>query len=329
MQGKVVIIYSDPLVETHDVLGRGASVSDVLDSVLPLQRTLVELGRDSTLLPLRPPLAQATVQLSQLDAADVVFNLFEGFQRCTGSEAAIAGVLEEMGVRFTGSPSIGLRLTENKAVAKGVLRSSWVTTPEWLTLSPQSPVDVDLCLPWIVKPLTEHGSYGITEDSVVADTQSLGERVEWIYQEYQCPSIVEEFLPGREFRAFVIGDGHPRVLPVVETVYMLPPHRPRLLTYRAKWVSDDEYFVGTKEVCPAEIEADLREELESLALRSFTALRCRGYASIDMRQNEEGQPMVIDVNPNTDISLEGCSRFPIEAAGIEYAAFIEEVLSLV
>jgi len=274
-------------------------------------------------------LAQATVQLSQLDAADVVFNLFEGFQRCTGSEAAIAGVLEEMGVRFTGSPSIGLRLTENKAVAKGVLRSSWVTTPEWRTLSPQSPVDVDLCLPWIVKPLTEHGSYGITEDSVVADTQSLGERVEWIYQEYQCPSIVEEFLPGREFRAFVIGDGHPRVLPVVETVYMLPPHRPRLLTYRAKWVSDDEYFVGTKEVCPAEIEADLREELESLALRSFTALRCRGYASIDMRQNEEGQPMVIDVNPNTDISLEGCSRFPLEAAGIEYAAFIEEVLSLV
>lgn len=328
MQEKVVIIYSDPEVETHDVLGQGASVSDVLDSVLPVERTLVESGRDCTLLPLRPPLARATVQLSQLDAADVVFNLFEGFQRCLGSEAAIAGVLEEMGVRFTGSPSVGLRLSENKAVAKGVLRSSGVATPEWRILSPQSPVDIDLCLPWIVKPLTEHGSYGITEESVVDDPQSLGERVEWICQAYQCPSIVEEFLPGREFRAFVIGDGHPRVLPIVETVYMLPPHRPRLLTYRAKWVPDDEYFVGTEEVCPAEIEADLWEELERLSLRSFAALGCRGYASIDMRQTQEGQPMVIDVNPNTDISLEGCSRFPIEAAGLEYATFIGEVLSL-
>jgi len=259
----------------------------------------------------------------------VVFNLFEGFGGCPESEAAIASTLEEMAIRFTGSPSVALRLGENKAVAKDVLKWSGVTTPEWQILSPRSPSDIDIGFPCIVKPLGEHGSYGLTEKNVVQDQQALWEQVECIYEAYQCPSIVEEFLPGREFRALVVGDGHPRVLPIVEIVYKLPPHRPRLLTYRAKWVPGDEYFVGTQEECSADVEADFREEVERLALRAFAAPGCRGYASIDMRHSLDGRLMVIDVNPNTDISPEGSAKYPLEAAGLDYADFISELLSLI
>jgi D-alanine-D-alanine ligase len=325
---RVVVIYSDPLYGSHDSLGEGATVVDVMDSVLPLERTLLEMGRHCTLVPLSPPLDLARSMLSRLDSTDVVFNLFEGFQGCPESEAAIAGALEKMQMRFTGSPSASLRLGENKAVAKDVLRWSGVPTPLWQLLTPQGVMDLYISLPCIVKPLAEHGSYGLTEKNVVEDPEALREQVEYIYQAYGCPSIVEEFLPGREFRALVVGDGHPRVLPIEEIIYRLPPHRPRLLTYRAKWVPDDEYFVGTEERCPADVGCDLEEELTRLALRAFAALGCRGYASIDMRQNREGRPMVIDVNPNTDINPAGSTRHPIEAAGLDYAAFISELLSL-
>ncbi len=325
---RVVVIYSDPLFGSHDSLAEGAEVVDVMDSVLPVERALLDLGRRCTLLPLSPPLDQARSRLFQLGACDLVFNLFEGFQGCPESEAAIAGTLEEMELRFTGSPSAALRLGENKAVAKDVLRWSGVPTPDWQLLSPQGITDLHVSLPCIVKPLGEHGSYGLTEKNVVEDLESLQEQVEFIYQAYRCPSIVEEFLPGREFRALVVGDGHPRVLPIEEIVYRLPPHRPRLLTYRAKWVPDDEYFVGTEERCPADVDGDLREELARLALRAFAALGCRGYASIDMRQNREGRLMVIDINPNTDINPSGSTRHSIQAAGLDYASFISELLSL-
>lgn len=328
MHEKIVMIYSDPAVETHDGLGEGAAVADVLDSVLAIESTLIEMGRDCRLLPLRPPLARAKSQLSELNATDTVFNLFEGFQGCPESEAAIAGILEEMEMCFTGSPSVALRLCENKALTKEVLRWSGVTTPEWKILSPWTSMDIDLCLPWIVKPLGEHGSFGLTDKNVVRHPQALREQVEGIHQAYQCPSIVEEFLSGREFRALVVGDGHPRVLPIEEIIYRLPRRWPRLLTYSAKWVPGHEYFVGTEEECPALVEADLKKELERLALRAFAALGCRAYASIDIRQNKEGRPMVIDVNPNTDISPRGCTRFPIEAAGLDYAAFIGEILNV-
>ncbi len=325
---RVVVVYSDPQFGSHDSLAEGAPVVDVLDSVLPLERAIRELGHDCTLLALAPPLEMARGQLNQLNAADVVFNLFEGFQGCPESEAAIASALEEMGLCFTGSPSAALRLGENKAVAKDVLRWSGVPTPDWQLLSPHGLMDLRVKLPCIVKPLAEHGSYGLTEKNVVEAPEALREQVEFVHQSYGCPSIVEEFLPGREFRALVVGDGHPRVLPVEEIVYRLPAHRPRLLTYRAKWVPDDEYYVGTEERCPADVGDDLNEELTRLALRAFAALGCRGYASVDMRQNRDGRPMVIDINPNTDINPAGSTRHPLQAAGLDYAAFISELLRL-
>ena len=324
----IVIIYNDPIAGKYHSLGEEAAVAGVLDSVSEVERTLLELGLSCRVLPLRPPLAQTKSQLNELNTTDMVFNLFEGFDGYPESEAAIAGMLEEMEMRFTGSPSVALRLCENKAVTKEVLRWSGVPTPDWRIPLPDKLMDIDLGFPCIVKPLQEHGSHGISEESVVKGPQALREQVEFIRQAYHCPAIVEEFLMGREFRALLVGDGCPRVLPIEEIVYSLPSDKPRLLTYSAKWIPGNEYFAGTEERCPAEVDIGLRHELERLALRAFAALGCRGYASIDMRQNKEGRPMVIDVNPNTDISPMGGVRYPVETAGLDYATFISEILSL-
>ena len=205
MRKRVVVVYSDPQFGSHDSLAEGSPVVDVLDSVLPLERAILDLGHDCTLLPLSPPLEAARSQLSSIEPSDVVFNLFEGFQGCPESEAAIASALEEMEICFTGSPSAALRLGENKAVAKDVLRWSGVPTPDWQLLSPGGLMDLSVKLPCIVKPLGEHGSYGLTDKNVVEYPEALREQVESIHQAYGCASIVEEVLPFLEDQVKILG----------------------------------------------------------------------------------------------------------------------------
>jgi D-alanine-D-alanine ligase len=182
--------------------------------------------------------------------------------------------------------------------------------------------------PCIVKPLGEHASYGITEKSVVNTPEELRKQVEYIWQTFQRLSLVEEFLTGREFRTLVLGNHQPKVLPAEEIIYSLPPDKPELLTYAAKWIRGDIYFSGTKEQCPAQVETHLKEQIEHLAIKAFNLLGCCNYAGIDIRLNRDGQVMVLDINPNTDISTGGGPRFPLEAEGMDYTTFIGEIIRL-
>lgn len=327
MSGKVGIVYNDPVPGAYHKLGEMGAVAGVLDSVAAVSQALCELHCEVVTLALTPPLSTAEPELRKVDV-DIVFNLFEGFDGASDSEAAVAGLLEEMGVCFTGSPSYALRVCQDKSMAKQVLRSHGIPTPDWQALSPQNLGDFHLSFPCIIKPLGEHASHGISEKSVVSVLRSLKKQVDFIYQAYGRPSLVEEFLPGREFCTLVVGNERLRVFPIEEVIYGLPPRKPRILTYAAKWVAEDGYFGWTKQKCPAEVTADLKENIEDLALRSFVALGCRGYARMDMRQDREGQLMVLDVNPNPDISAQGGARLQVEAAGVDYVAFIQEILSL-
>ncbi len=321
------IIYNEQGIGKYHRLGEGSAVDGVADSVTAVSRALNELGYKVHTLPLGPPLSRAEEELSELDV-DIVFNLFEGFDGWPESEASIAMYLEYLGLCFTGCSSKALRICENKAEVKRYLKSYSIPTPDWQVLYPGCPSKFSLDFPCIVKPLGEHASHGLSAKSVVNDFQALKKQVEFIWQAYQRHSLIEDFLPGREFRGLVTGNRHLKVLPIEEIIYSLSPDKPRILTYSAKWARGDEYFIGTEEQCPANIGANLKNEIEELVRMSFKALECRGYASIDLRQNSEGELMIIDVNPNTDISVGGGARFPIEAMGISYVSFIEEILKL-
>jgi D-alanine-D-alanine ligase len=324
---RVAIIYNEPGISKYHDLGEGSAVDGLVDSVMAVSCALNELGHEVFTLALTPPLSTTEEELSKLDV-DIVFNLFEGFDGWPESEAAIAMYLENAGLCFTGCSSKTLRACENKVLVKKCLRAYGISTPNWQVSYPGCPGKISPDFPCIVKPLGEHASHGLSAKSVVNDFQDLKKQVEFIWQAYQRHSLIEEFLPGREFRGLVMGNRHLKVFPIEEIIYNLPPDKPRLLTYSAKWVRGDEYFTGTSEQCPANIDSNLRSEIEELVSDSFRALGCRGYASIDLRQNREGELMVIDVNPNTDISIGGGARFPIEAVGISYNSFIDEILYL-
>lgn len=327
MAEKIAIVYNEPVPGKYHSCGEGMAIDGVLDAVKAVSRALGTLKYEFQTLPLKLPLSLIKTDLQKLHV-DIVVNLFEGVDGLPKSEAAVAEVLEEIGVHFTGSPSKALLLCEDKAATKQILRSNDIPTPDWQVLTPRCMADFKLNFPCIVKPLQEHASHGLSEKSVVKDIDTLQHQIEFICHTYEQPALVEEFLPGREFRALVVGNHHLNVLPIEEVIYKLPPDKPKIITYSAKWVQKDKYFRAIHEQCPADIDAELKEKIESTAKRSFTALSCRHYASVDIRQDKDGALKVIDVNPNTDISAGGSLRYPLETAGIDYTAFIQNLLKL-
>lgn len=327
MRPTVAIVYNEPAAGRYGTVGEARAVLAILDEVEAVERALAESEYRTVRVPLRPPLERVRDAIASM-GADVAFNLFEGFDDSAESEAAVAEILAESGTPVTGSPGYALRTALDKKTAGRLLHAAGIAAPRWQVLTPGRLSSFVLGYPCIVKPCSEDASHGLSSQSVVPDRRSLAEQVARISKHYGGEALVEEFVGGREFNATVLGNDRPAVLPVSEIVYSLPHPLPRLLTFEAKWDPDSVYFKCTQAVCPACMDDGLRREMGEIALKAFRLLRCRGYARVDFRLNDHGEPHVLDVNPNPDISpCSGVAR-QAQAAGMHYSELIDRLLQL-
>ena len=327
MRTRVAIVYNEPQHSRYDAAGEGKAVLGVLEAVEAVHRALLELDFDVTRVPLVPPLGRAEKKLRNLNK-DLVFNLFEGFCGYPDTEAVVPEILSKMGIPFTGSPGLLLRLALDKVKLKVILKATGIKMPDFQLLNPAILNMYRLGYPCIVKPRCEDASHGLSAYSVVNDFASLKRQIGLVSNCYGGGALVEEFIDGREFNATILGDSKCTVLPVSEIVYSLPSGMPRILTFAAKWEPDSPYFEGTKAICPAEVEAEERERIADTAVAAFQILGGKGYARVDMRMDHEGQVNVIEVNPNPDISPGSGAVRQAEAAGMTYTQFIEKIIQL-
>ncbi len=328
MHPKVVaLIYNEPSLSRYGAMGEDKAILGVLDEAEAVYQALSELEYSVIRLPLLPPLEQAEARLKALKA-DLVFNLFEGFDGRPETEAMLADILSELGLPYTGCPGAALALALDKIKTKKLLEASGIDTPRFQLLSPETPSMFHLSYPCIVKPCGEHASHGLSEKSVVNDPVSLQEQVARVSELFGGQASVEEFLEGREFNITVLGDGAFSALPVSEIVYSLPAAMPRILTFAAKWEPGSVYFEGTKAICPAKIDARLEQQIVDSARTVFKLIGCRGYARVDMRMDSENRLKVLEANPNPDISPDTGAARQAKAAGLTYKEFIEKIVRL-
>ena len=113
------------------------------------------------------------------------------------------------------------------------------------------------------------------------------------------------------------------MLPASEIEYQLPAGLPRLVTYEAKWVPDSVYYGGTPAVCPAvNVSEGLAARMRGLALGAWRAVGCRDYARVDMRLDAGGEPRILEVNPNPDISPDAGLARAAGKGGLAYDELI-------
>jgi D-alanine-D-alanine ligase len=327
MGPRVAVVYNKPETSRFGVMNEILAVIGVLDAVHAVEKALIDLDYEVVLLPLSPPAEEIKPQLASLNA-NLIFNLFEGFDDCSETEALVPEAADELGIPYTGCSGNTLRQALDKAKAKTMLKSAGIRTPNFQVLTPATIPEFKLNFPCIIKPRSEDASHGLSEASVVRDEETLIKQVEVISKAFGGDALVEEFIDGREFNSTGLGNTEPVILPISEIEYHLPENLPRLLTFAAKWEEDSVYFIGTKPVCPARITPTQKRRISQIVTRTFHLFNCRGYVRVDLRMDTKGDFHVIEVNPNPDITPGNGTARHAEAIGITYTDFIKKIISL-
>ena len=261
---------------------------------------------------------------------DLVFNLTESLAQDSRNEIVIPSVLDMCRVPYTGSGPLALSLCLHKPKAKDVLRARGVPTPASCTVERIKDIaGVDLPFPLFVKLAREDASVGISGDNVVTDRRSMVRRAKALMEEYAQPVLIERYVEGRELNITLLGNARVVVLPVHEIDFSrMPPDRPRIVSYAAKWDESSPEYQGTVPVPVKDLTPPMRAAIDRAAVAAFRALEVRDYGRVDFRIADDGTPYVIDVNPNCDISPDAGVARAARAAGLTYQQLIGRICEI-
>ena len=272
--------------------------------------------------------ALANLKESKLDA---VFNIAEG-EGGDCREAFIPATLERLKIPYTGSGPLTLAIALNKAMTNDVLRLHGIDTPHYqIFYSANDKVSPQLDFPLMVKPLHEGSSKGIRDKSLVRNSKDLSQQISWVIENYHQPTIVEEYISGREFTIALLGNNPPKVLPIVEIDFeQLPEGASRIYSYEAKWIWDTPEKPIEMFICPARLEPDIQAHIENTARSVFNVLGCRDICRMDGRLDDQRHLHILDVNPLPgmipDPLAHSCLPEAAMTAGYSYDELINTIL---
>ena len=323
MSPRVLVLFNEPTLPPEHP--DSDSEHDILFTADAVARILQQAGIAVERLGLRDDPAALLKGLSASNP-DAVFNLYEGLAQWGNTEAYVAGLLELLRVPFTGSPTQPLLMCRSKPLTKQLLAGAGLPTAPFFVVEDGPVPRCRIKWPVIVKPGREDASVGIDQASVVTGQKQLEDRVEYIRATYGPSVLVERFVGGREFNvALLERGGELTTLPYSEILFVPPAERPDLwpiVSFDAKWRPGTLEFTATPAKNPADVTPELHDRIATLSKRAFELVGCRDYARVDFRLDEEGEPFILEVNPNPCISPLAGLAAGLESAKIPYAEFI-------
>jgi D-alanine-D-alanine ligase len=249
----------------------------------------------------------------ELREADVAFLALHGG---AGEDGTIQGLLELLGVRYTGTGPLGSGIAMDKDVTKRLLRDSQVPTLPWrVARAPDFSYDADtiedlIGLPCIVKPSKQGSSVGL---AVVGEPAQLRPAVEMASQ-FDSEVMIERFVRGRELTVGILGD---QALPPVEI-------RPKKGIYDY----ESKYTPGmTEYLCPAPLDVEQVAQIQAYALRAFRVLKLRGYARIDFILARE-QLWCLEANTLPGMTATSLLPKAARAVGMDFPELCERIVRL-
>ncbi|MBK8983817.1 MAG: ATP-grasp domain-containing protein [Ignavibacteria bacterium] len=262
---------------------------------------------------------------------EFVFNVAEGLNG-SSRESQIPSMLEMLDIPFTGSDSVTNGICHDKSRCKEILSYYNIPNANFFITDAIHKTEKDLSFPKFIKPLHEGSSKGIFNSSVVRNCAELRNEILRIKECYDQPSLVEDFLEGKEFTVAMLGNGDDvKVLPVVEiNLDSVPEGFNKIYSYEVKWFFDTRESKLDIFRCPAEIDEKLYSRIESICKAAFNVLRLRDWARIDVRLDKEGNPNIVEINPLPGILPDpadnSCYPKAAREVGMDYDTMINAVL---
>ena len=254
----------------------------------------------------------------------VIFNWVESINDEPNTFHLIPPIYEKYNFIYTGSDSRTLRLTTYKNETLKILEDFNVPIPITSYYENGNNVDWNI-FPCIVKPCAEHGSDGITNNSVVDNLEQLILRIEEISKRFKNGVIVQEFLDGTEYNISIWGNKTLEYLPISSMEYSdFEDYHDRICGFDAKWNPESPSFDRVKTICPTVLPKHLEEKMSTLAKNAYVATGCRDYGRIDIKLKNQ-EPVVIDVNSNPDLSIDAGFYRSVSFAGFNYGQMFVQI----
>lgn len=312
------IIYNEP---SKDAL---ADELDVLDQVAHIEASLIGIGVKVD----RKGITDRFMDEIPLLAAqkyDFVYNLVESINNKGELNYFIPALLNLYSIPYSGNPLEAMFLTSNKTLASKAMKSAGIGNPTCYF-----PSQKNLLVEgrkYIVKPIWEDGSLGITADSVFIWNKDTEKKLDGLDDAHW---FIEDFVDGREFNMSVLAskDG-PEVLPPAEIVFVgYSDDKPRIVDFKAKWEMESFEYENTVREFPGDkISKELETKLKNAARDCWHLFGLRGYARVDARTDSNGNVYVIEINANPCISPDGGFVAATKMGGYTFSEVIQRIIN--
>lgn len=222
----------------------------------------------------------ALIEEIRRGAVDRVFNILHG-NKGGGEDGVLQGLLEALGVPYTGPGVLGSALTMDKIRTKQVWIASGLPTPRFARIAKGDDLAAaakELGFPVFVKPSSEGSSVGVFRVLQASDLEpAVG-----FAQDYEGELLMEQMVQGEEYTVAILGE---TALPSIRIV-----PAGEWYDYHAKYIADD-----TQYLCPG-MEGDAEEEIRRVALAAFKAAGCTGWGRVDVMRDRARGLQLIEVN---------------------------------
>jgi D-alanine-D-alanine ligase len=241
---------------------------------------------------------------------DRVFNILHGHHG-GGEDGVLQGLLDALGVPYTGSGVLGSALSMDKIRTKQVWMALGLPTPRYARIDKGQDVHVAaklLGLPVIVKPACEGSSVGISrvfDDAGLEDAVALAAR-------YPGDLLMEQLIVGEELTVGILGD---TALPSIRIV-----PAGEYYDYHAKYISDE-----TQYVCPG-LSGEAEAEIRALCLRAFDAVGCSGWSRVDVMRDAAGKFWLLEVNTAPGMTSHSLVPKAAQQTGIDFPTLCWRIL---
>lgn len=273
---------------------------------------------------------QGVIKNPDLNNIDLILNLGKKLNNSTYLGAQFPTFFEAMNLPYVGADTSTSLLAKDKIKFKKILTYHEIPTPDWdYVYKVDEDIDSDLEFPLIVKPAIHDNSLGISNESIVRNKQQLKKQIKKIIEDYQSPAIIEEYIEGDEYRVSIIGnsDSDLQILPVSRTMFdKMTGSYEHIYTFEAKWGQNKVYDDLEQQYPVKNINKKLETLLSEIALDIFNITKCKDYACIEFRVDDDNNPYVIELDTNPSLNTNAELAKVSKVAEIDYLDMIEEVI---
>lgn len=229
-----------------------------------------------------------------------------------GEDGTMQGLLEIMGLPYTGSRVLGAALSMDKLRCKQIWLQAGLPTPDYLSVNASSDwaeVESQLDLPLIIKPTSEGSSFGV---SLVKESEGLVKAWEEANKYDPCV-IAEKYIVGGEYTVPILNG---KVLPMIK----METDR-EFYDYEAKYQSDD-----TRYICPCGLDEELEKHCGDIALKAYELIGASGWGRVDIMIDKCMQPWLIEVNTVPGMTSHSLVPMAAKQVGISFEELCLQIL---